>query len=95
LSRTTHYPRYRPSTAFARMTLVEIAAEIDRTPAQTERLLRKVRYLGLAPRRGSGLTTYDSRAVEVLKGLLGIAHRHVDDPADDWLSRWIGEQHHA
>lgn len=64
------------------MSLAQIAREIDRTPKQTKKLLRKVRYIGLKGDR------YDASALEVLKALLNIPHRHIG--TDDWLTNYLG-----
>jgi hypothetical protein len=89
--------RYPGVDSHRRVTLQQIAGEIDRTPKQTAKLLDKTGFIGLKPRRGAPgrSITYDARALEVLKGLLGLNHRHVSDKADDWLSNWIGEQHYG
>jgi hypothetical protein len=77
-----------------RVNLGQIAAEIDRTPAQTMKLLTKMGYIGLRPRRGQRSITYDARALETLKALLGQPHRHISDKADDWLTQWIDKGDH-
>lgn len=73
------------------MTLAEIAAEIDRTPGATKKLIAKQRWLGFTTRTQGRTTLYDASTVEVLKGVLGIPHRPVVPPGQDWLTQWIGE----
>ena len=80
---------YRSTEQLRRVSLEQIAAEIDRTPAHTLKLLRKTGFLGLRSRLGQGGSTYDASSLEVLKSLLSIPHRVIGDPADDWLSKYV------
>lgn len=85
---------YRSVASTRWMTLNEIAAEIDRTPKQTKKLLDKAWFLGLRPlhpmgRRG--VKTYPASSVEVLKAMLEIPHRPIPEAESDWLSRYEGE----
>ena len=87
----------RPPESFRRIGLAQIAREIDRTPAQTAKLLRKCGYV-VDRRRIIGKPrseiTYDASAIEVVKAMLGIPHRPTPEP-DDWLSTYEGEHHHG
>lgn len=87
--------RYPHPSEFSRVSLGQIAGEIDRTPAQTMKLLHKMGFIGLKPRRGLAhrTITYDARALETLKAMLGQPHRHISDKPDDWLTQWLGEPH--
>lgn len=86
--------RYRSPGEHRWVSLDQIAKEIDRTPVQTEKLLNKLGFIGLRPKRGLPERTksYDASALEALKALTGIPHRHIG--TDDWLSNYLnGEQH--
>lgn len=72
-----------------RLSLGAIAAEIDRTPADTAKLLRKTSFIGWKA-RNQKITTYDSSALEVLKAMLGQPHRVISD-SPDWLSDFINK----
>lgn len=89
--------RYRHYSEFSRVNLGQIAGEIGRTPGQTVKLLHKMGFIGLRPRRGLDRhhITYDARALETLKAMLGQPHRHISDKPDDWLTKWIdkGDPH--
>lgn len=89
--------RYPHPSELTRVSLGQIAGEINRTPGQTLKLLSKYGFIGLRPRRGLAhrTITYDARAVETLKAMLGQPHRHISDKPDDWLTQWIdqGETH--
>lgn len=81
---------YRSSASMRWMTVNQIAAEIDRTPRETLKLLNKAGFLGLRGRIGRP-TQYPASAVEVLKAMLDIPHRPVPSAEPDWLSRYEGE----
>ena len=82
--------RYRPPDEHRYVSLAQIAKEIGRTEHQTAKLLTKVGFIGLKPQKGlPGRTySYPASALEVLKALLGIPHRHIGP--DDWLSNYLG-----
>lgn len=81
-------PKYPTAESFRWLSVPQIAKEIDRTEAQTRKLIRKVDYLGLRPRRFGGTTKYPASAVEVLKATLSIPHRPVPTQQGDWLSTY-------
>lgn len=83
------YRRYRSPEEHRWVSLDQIAGEISRTPHQTKKLLDKMGYIGFKPKRGlPGRTlSYDASALETLKALLDIPHRHIG--ADDWLSSYL------
>lgn len=81
---------YPSSQSMRWMTLNQVAAEIDRTPRETSRLLKKVAYLGVRRRIGQP-HRYPAAAVEVLKAMLDIPHRPIPSSEPDWLSRYEGE----
>ena len=87
------YARYRPPEAHRWVSLNQIAKEINRTPKQTKKLLDKAGFIGLKPKQGlPGRTySYDASALEVLKALLNLPHRHIGP--DDWLSNYLGGTH--
>lgn len=88
--------RYPHPSELVRVNLGQIAGEIDRTPCQTVKLLTKYGFIGLRPHRGHRIITYDARALETLKAMLGQPHRHISDKPDDWLTLWIDQgEHHA
>lgn len=86
--------RYRGVETFRRVGLLQISREINRTPTQTRKLLAKVGFVGLKPRRRIGAridTTYDASALEVVKAMLSIPHRPIPDlPKTDWLATYEG-----
>lgn len=73
-----------------RMTLKQIAAEIDRSPNETRKLLRKARFVGLWSQIGR-TPTYHASAVEVLKAMVDVPHRPIPTGEPDWLSRYEGD----
>ena len=77
------------------MSVPEIAAEIDRTPRQTAKLLKKHSYLVPRPTKRRQATVYPASSVEVLKAVLAIPHRPVPTSEGDWLTEWIGDPHHV
>lgn len=54
--------------------------------------MKKWGFIGIKQKRGyaAGTVVYDSRSLELLKGMLGIPHRHISDKADDWFSEYLG-----
>lgn len=80
--------KYPSAESFRWLSLPQIAKEIDRTPAQTRKLLDKVSFIGLYPRRIGGVKKYPASAVEVLKAMLTIPHRPVPTKDGDWLSTY-------
>ena len=82
----------RPSSStFVRVTLAQVAAELDVSEHTARRLVRKYRWVGLAPHTQDGLTTYDAQGLERLKAMKNIPHR-----ADqDWLARYLEGDPHA
>lgn len=85
--------RYRSPEEHRYVSLDQIAREINRTPKQTQKLLDKMGFIGLEPKEGlpGRKTSYDASALEVLKALLGLPHRHIGP--DDWLSNYLGGTH--
>ena len=87
------YSRDRTPEEHRRVSLPQIAREIDRTPKQTAKLLAKVGFVPFAPEREGRVTTYDAEALEVLKAMLDIPHRTAGP--DDWLGDYLGKAPHA
>lgn len=83
--------RYPHPYEMSRVTLSQIAGEIDRSPILTLKLLAKAGFIGLKPDRTRRHVTYDAQALEVLKSMLDIPHRVISDDADDWLSRFADQ----
>lgn len=81
-------PKYPTAESFRWLSVPQIAKEIDRSPAQTRKLLTKVSYVGLRPRLIKGTRKYPASAVEVLKAMLTIPHRPVPTDKGDWLSTY-------
>ena len=77
--------KYPTAESFRWLSVPQIAKEIDRTPAQTRKLLSKVSFVGLHPRRIGGVKKYPASAVEVLKAMLSLPHRRVPSNDGDWL----------
>ena len=80
--------RYPNPEVFERVSLPQIAREIDRTPKQTLKLLAKTGYIGMHPRIGQ-VRTYDATCLNVLKALLTIPTRAIPSPEADWLTQWL------
>lgn len=88
-------PSYRSAESMRWMTIPQIAAEIDRTVAQTKKLLDKAWYLGLIPLQPTGRKgprRYPASHVEVLKAMLETPHREIPTAQPDWLSHYEGEK---
>lgn len=83
---------YAPVEDHRWLTLTELAAEIGRSPGRTRKLLAKAGLLvGMLTKKKGNVTLYDASTVEVLKAVIGVPHRPVVPPGDDWLTQWIGE----
>jgi hypothetical protein len=85
---------YRAPESLRWMSVPQIAAEIDRTPAQTQKLLDKawfLRLLPLQPTGRKGTRRYPASAVEVLKAMVDVPHRPIPQAEPDWLSPYEGE----
>lgn len=78
--------KYPTAESYRWLSVPQIAKEIDRSPAQTRKLLAKVSFLGLHPRRIGRVEKYPAGAVEVLKATLSIPHRRIPSKDGDWLS---------
>jgi len=86
--------RHATSDSYRRMSLAEIAREIDRTPWQTKKLLDSLLPYGIRPRIRSNRNlpiTWDAAAVDVVKALIGVPHRPV---GTSWLDDYLGETTH-
>lgn len=86
--------RYRRVQAFERLNLSQLAREIDRTPAETRKVVTRARRLGLLrprvrARKGEDLT-FDAIEVETIKAMIGVPHRPAPQERD-WLSDYLGE----
>jgi hypothetical protein len=82
----------RPSSStFVRVTLTQIAAELAVSEHTARRLVRKYRWVGLAPHTENGLTTYDAQGLERLKAMKSIPNR----AGQDWLARHLEGDPHA
>ncbi|HWO52049.1 MAG TPA: hypothetical protein VNN23_10665 [Ornithinibacter sp.] len=79
---------YPTAASFRWLTVSQIAKEIDRSEHQTRKLLNKVSFIGLHPRRFKGVRKYPASSVEVLKAMLSIPHRPVPTKDGDWLSTY-------
>lgn len=83
--------RHATSDAYRRVTVAEIAREIDRTPWQTKKLLDSLLPYGIRPRIRSNRNlpiTYDAKAIDVVKALISVPHRPV---GSSWLDAYLGE----
>ncbi len=81
----------RPSSStFVRVTLTQVAAELGVSEHTAQRLVRKYRWVGLAPHTEGGLTTYDVSGLERLKAMKSIPNR----ANQDWLAHYLeGDPH--
>lgn len=72
------------------MSLDQIAHEIGRTPKQTKKLLDKLGWIGVKPKRGAygRRLSYPAEGLETLKALLGQPHRQI--APSDWLTDFLG-----
>ena len=81
---------------FERVGLSQFAREINRTPHQTKKLLRKLGFIGLQrnvrdSRRAE--ITYSTQALETVKEMLGIPSRAIPGEGN-WLDDYLeGEAH--
>lgn len=81
------------SEQMARVSVHDITVELGLPLGTTRRLLRKHGWWMRDGRRCVGpgkAVTYDAEVIEKLRGLLGQEYRSLEDPADDWLSNYIG-----
>jgi hypothetical protein len=86
--------RHATSDQYRRVTVAEIAREINRTPRQTRKLLDSLAPYGIRPRIRSNRNlpiTYDAVAIDVVKALIGVPHRPV---GMSWLDTYLGETNH-
>ena len=82
--------RYPSPEATRRLTLAQIAHEIDESVVHTRKLLAKTGFIGWKRRGSKRAITYDAAALDVLKAMLEQPHRVVSDDAD-WLEKWINK----
>lgn len=85
--------RYPKPETFTRVSVEQLAREIDRSPRQTEKVIERAARLGLLHARitrPGTATTYDAIEVETIKALLGVPDRPAPQP-QDWLSDYEKE----
>lgn len=81
----------RPNAAtFQRVTLEQVAKELDVSVHSARRLVRRYRWLGLDPFEGR-VTTYDAAGLERLKALKNIPNR----AGPDWLTTYLKGKPHG
>lgn len=81
----------RPAEAFATVSLVTVARELDVTLAKAAKIMRKYEYLGLTPVLVGRSIAYDAEAFDRVKALKDIPHR----TSGSWLDDYLGEPHHG
>jgi hypothetical protein len=89
--------RYRaPGGDFTLVSLAQLAGELGRTVPQTKKLLDKLGFVGIKPRRGSPGRTiaYEIDDLEALKALTGQPHS-THSGQTDWLSDYLGGTPHG
>lgn len=83
---------------FERVGLSQFAREINRTPKQTLKLLRKLGFLHLERNIRTSKhaeITYSTEALETVKEMLGIPSRQIPGEGN-WLNDYLqGEHHHG